>query len=120
MGGFWCPSKDWNVRFDDPEMPWWSWSKLVTFWVDGNWFHGSIPGELMVERWPNLRTLDLYDNNLTGTFPEKIEDMRDLEFVQFQGNWLSGTVPDRIFDGRFRRLKLSVNPNLTGCIPSGG
>ena len=43
----------------------WSWRKLKKFWVDGVWLEGEIPS-FIAQRWPDLQTLDLYDNNLTG------------------------------------------------------
>ncbi len=56
--------------------------------VDGNWFDGNIPGKLMEEHWPFLQSLDLYDNNSTGSVPEDLADMPELDFIQLQGNHL--------------------------------
>lgn len=73
----------------------------------------------MAESWPQLRTLDLYDNNLTGPVPSQLADMRNLDFVQLQGNRFEGTVPAKVLaPGRFNRLKLSHNPELKGCLPN--
>ena len=60
-----CPAHGWAVKFDDLALPFWNWTKLEKFWVDANFFHGSIPGSIAA-RWPMLRSLDLYNNDLTG------------------------------------------------------
>merc|ERR1712232_772291 len=91
------------------------------FWVDGNWFYGSVPGRLMADSWPQLRTLDLYDNNLTGPVPSELGDMPNLDWVQLQGNRLDGIVPANVIaPRRFNRLKLSHNPELRGCYATEG
>merc|ERR1712039_1140548 len=82
---------------------------------DGQWLHGSIPA-FMSARWPNLRTLDLYDNNLRGGIPTEIGSMSSLAFVQLQGNRLSGIVPSTLFHSPRVEVNLQHNPGLHGCL----
>jgi hypothetical protein len=121
-----CPSSGWVVQFDDVANPWWGWRSVERFWVDVNFLHGSIPPELP-DRWPKIRTLDLYSNELTGEVPASLCRLTQLKTLQLQDNNLDGEFP---FDAFFREcpgapaghhsdvkdLVLSINPNLTGCV----
>eukprot|EP00035_Acanthoeca_spectabilis_P015226 m.302886 g.302886 ORF g.302886 m.302886 type:complete len:644 (+) comp16314_c3_seq2:635-2566(+) len=124
---WYCPDSGWVVHFDDPSNPWWSWGNLERFWVDVNFLHGSIPADL-ADKWPRLRTLDLYGNELTGAVPASLCKLTQLKTLQLQDNHLSGEFP---FEAFFQRcpghpdpggtsnvctFSLSLNPNLRGCV----
>jgi hypothetical protein len=122
-----CPAEGWITRFDG-SAPWWAWRNLERFWVDVNFLHGTIPPELP-DRWPKLRTLDLYSNELTGEVPASLCRLTQLKTLQLQDNRLSGTFP---FDEFFRKcpghpnaadptsgvatLHIALNADLEGCV----
>eukprot|EP00929_Paragymnodinium_shiwhaense_P098520 TRINITY_DN59995_c0_g1_i4.p1 TRINITY_DN59995_c0_g1~~TRINITY_DN59995_c0_g1_i4.p1 ORF type:complete len:329 (-),score=24.03 TRINITY_DN59995_c0_g1_i4:6-917(-) len=115
--GHWlCPSSSWRVRFDDPALPWWSWSKLALFWVDGNFFEGSIPNYL-AEKWPKLWKLDLYDNSLSGPVPSSLGQLRSLRLLQLQNNDFSGHFPLEAIGPSLLEVSMQENPQLRGCLP---
>jgi hypothetical protein len=76
-----CRADGWAPRFDDGAQPWWGWASLEAFWVDANFFRGRIPAE-MAARWPRLRNLDLYSNDLTGPVPGSVGALRQLHKFQ--------------------------------------
>lgn len=120
-----CGVDGWVVRFDDPANPWWGWRNLERFWVDVNFLHGTIPPELP-DRWPQLRTLDLYSNELTGVVPSSLCKLTQLSTLQLQDNRLSGEFPFAAFfhvcpaapevRSRLETLTLALNANLSGCV----
>ncbi|KAA0170045.1 hypothetical protein FNF28_01654 [Cafeteria roenbergensis] len=118
-------SEGWAIRFDVTEgpdaAPWWWWSRLEKFWIDGNFAYGRLP-ERMGELWPNMRTLDLYSNSLEGGIPASFGLMRKLHQVQLQHNRLSGRIPEKLFHPDtlpvLSVLRLQLNPDLEGCIHS--
>lgn len=115
-----CPSTSWKLRLDDASLPWWNWTKLTKFWVDGQWFHGPIPGKLIASSWPELRTLDFYDNRLSGPVPAEVLTMPLLGYIQLHGNNLSGLPTAADLGDRAAplvELKLQHNPGLEGCVP---
>lgn len=119
QSGWRCPSLFWNVRFDDESMPWWKWRKLAIFWVDSNWFHGSIPA-FLPERWPELRKFDVYDNNLEGPLPATLGRLPRLGWTQLNHNNFSGEVPQELFAPPRVEVNLVNNPSLRGCVPQAG
>ena len=44
------------------------WSNIRKVWLDGNFLTGRIPANIG-EAWPQLESLDLYDNNMEGASP---------------------------------------------------
>ena len=115
-----CPWAGWRARFDDPAAPWWGWRSIEMFWVDSNFFYGTIPAA-MATRWPALRTLDLYDNDLSGTIPPEMGQMVDLHQVLLHDNRLTGTVPAALLAlPRLHQLQFSLNPELGGCTTHAG
>eukprot|EP00941_MAST-03F_sp_MAST-3F-sp1_P001448 g1448.t1 len=115
-----CAFEAWAPRFDDEANPWWSWSKLERFWVDANWIQGSIPVEIG-DRWPMLRTLDLYDNMLTGTIPKQLGRLTHLQELRLHANHFSGLVPTDAFRSlpSLHVLRLDDNEHLSGCLTIG-
>ena len=111
-----CPDRGWKVKFDDASAPWWKWRRLEKFWVDANFFHGSIPDSI-ADKWPRLRTIDLYNNELTGTIPPSLGRLTDLTQIQLQDNDLEGTVPDEVLHlPKLIFLRVAKNARLYGDI----
>eukprot|EP00035_Acanthoeca_spectabilis_P009563 m.168947 g.168947 ORF g.168947 m.168947 type:complete len:650 (+) comp14762_c0_seq1:85-2034(+) len=118
-----CSQTGWVVPFDDLSNPWWSWREIERFWVDVNFLYGSIPRELP-DRWPRLRTLDLYGNELSGAVPASLCRLTQLETLQLQDNHLSGQFPFEAFFTEcpgvdtlspVTTLSLAINEDLEGC-----
>jgi len=110
-----CPWRGWRARFDDPAAPWWGWRSIEKFWVDANFLHGAIPA-FVAEKWPALRTLDLYDNDLGGTIPPELARLTGLHQLLLHDNRLTGTVPQALLAlPKMQLLQFSVNPELGGC-----
>ena len=100
------------VEFHDPTQPFWSWHKIEKFWVDAIFFHGSIP-DFIGFKWPWLRTIDLYNNELTGTIPASMARLTDLTQIQLQDNDLTGEVPQALFHlPKLRVLRMAMNRGL--------
>ena len=61
--------------------------------------------------------LDLADNNLTGTIPQEIGQLRDLQSLNFERNHLTGPIPDTLGQlGNLEWLTLFGN-HLSGLVP---
>eukprot|EP00928_Gymnodinium_smaydae_P027165 TRINITY_DN21090_c0_g1_i1.p1 TRINITY_DN21090_c0_g1~~TRINITY_DN21090_c0_g1_i1.p1 ORF type:complete len:378 (+),score=28.99 TRINITY_DN21090_c0_g1_i1:370-1503(+) len=103
-------------------LPVFKWRHLEKFWVDANSLWAS-PGFFaqMAESWPNLRTLDLYDNNIRSDASELVALMRLplLHQVLLQSNQLVGTFPGEVVASASALITmfLSFNKDLHGCIP---
>ena len=65
-----------------------------------------------------MQTLDLGDNNLSGTIPTEIEHLTELKWLFLQNNHLNQIIPSQV--GNLKRLfYLDVSNNtLSGTIPS--
>eukprot|EP00746_Dinoflagellata_sp_MGD_P091402 gnl/MRDRNA2_/MRDRNA2_362290_c0_seq1.p1 gnl/MRDRNA2_/MRDRNA2_362290_c0~~gnl/MRDRNA2_/MRDRNA2_362290_c0_seq1.p1 ORF type:complete len:359 (+),score=48.07 gnl/MRDRNA2_/MRDRNA2_362290_c0_seq1:100-1077(+) len=124
-----CPQNSWNPRFDDRSNPFWSWHNLERFWVDDNYFSGSIP-DFIADDWPHLRSLDLYNNNLTGKLPSALLKLTNLTKLQLHVNNFTCDEERRAesmrADGVVAKLSsmpsMAVftafeNPHLCGCVP---
>ncbi|ONM29684.1 Protein NSP-INTERACTING KINASE 3, partial [Zea mays] len=64
-----------------------------------------------------LKTLDMSDNQLTGSIPGSLGNLKNLNYLKLNNNSLSGVLPDSIasIDG-FALVDLSFN-NLSGPLP---
>merc|ERR1711971_160196 len=120
-----CPQVAWNALLDDLE-PIYHWPNLEKFWVDASRLRASAQFfNRAANAWPMMRSLDVYDNDIEvdasaltafskhpylwqlligknrfhGDFPEELVT-----------NWPSRWLPTR--------LQLSLNENLSGCMPS--
>eukprot|EP00929_Paragymnodinium_shiwhaense_P010644 TRINITY_DN115464_c0_g1_i1.p1 TRINITY_DN115464_c0_g1~~TRINITY_DN115464_c0_g1_i1.p1 ORF type:complete len:202 (+),score=26.92 TRINITY_DN115464_c0_g1_i1:46-606(+) len=92
------------------------WPKLEKLWLDANFLSGSIPQGLL-DHFPQLVSLDLHDNNLTGSFPAAFA-RRDFRRLQVHGNHLVGPVPHELWSKlRLRQFNVFMNPGLVGCVP---
>lgn len=80
---------------------------------------GQIPKELFASK--KLTEVNLYDNpELTGSIPDEICDCLDMSGINFNRNNLTGTIPAKI--GNLKKLTmlwLEGNKQLTGTIPAG-
>jgi hypothetical protein len=66
----------------------------------------------------NVTELALFQNNLTGTIPEELGDLKSLSALRLQDNALTGNIPATI--GKLTNLTiivLSNNKMITGSIP---
>jgi len=77
-----------------------------------------VPGKALIQLL-HLRSLDLSNNELTGSFPTKIYLLMDLEVLSLSINRLRGSLPDTIGSlTALRQLGLSKN-EFSGPIPAG-
>ncbi|KAJ0963817.1 hypothetical protein J5N97_028939 [Dioscorea zingiberensis] len=85
--------------------------------LSNNHLSGSIPEKLM--NLSALQTLNLSRNHLTGGIPDKIGELQSLESLDLSMNNLTGVIPSSLANlNSLGRLNLSYN-NLSGRIPSG-
>ncbi|OEU20267.1 L domain-like protein [Fragilariopsis cylindrus CCMP1102] len=81
---------------------------------------GSIPSS-EIKLLYHLETLDLSNNEIIGSIPEEIYDLRSLQHIYLYHNKLTGTISSYISQllsyGSLQTLHLSHN-SLTGSIPS--
>ncbi|CAK7326210.1 unnamed protein product [Dovyalis caffra] len=67
----------------------------------------------------SLRFLDASDNEISGSIPLSLGNLRSLIALDFSGNRLQGQIPSRLYQLKYlKHISLSGN-NLTGAIPSG-
>ena len=66
----------------------------------------------------SLRSLDLFDNELSGPIPASLGNLRHLELLQLQANHLSGTIPVDLTQNftRLRVLNIAFNEQLSGSL----
>ncbi len=115
-----------NTGLEVPEIPEWmnnsTWhASLDNLYLAGLGIGGEIPdwiGDF------TLGNLDLSDNNLIGSIPESIGELRTMGGLSLANNQLSGELPVEIRNlGYFmgthtlNRLDLSGNEELTGELP---
>jgi len=90
--------------------------RVVNIDLHSNNLTGSIPNE--IGDLKNLQDLLLYDNHLSGTIPSEIGNLLNLQNLGLFGNQLTGPIPPEIGDLIYlNELNLSSN-QLTGNIPS--
>jgi len=94
--------------------------------TDFSWDLNNPAMNLPLEYWGGVHlnihgcvtTLNLFKNNLIGTIPPEIEDLKDLKHLSLRENSLSGTIPVEITNlAKLTFLDLGLN-ELTGSIPS--
>lgn len=87
----------------------------------GNW--GT---DAPLSEWEGVRTdaggrvysLNLANNNLTGSIPKEIGDLAQLEFLYLSGNQLTGTLPAEISRlDKLRRIEVGRN-RFSGALPA--
>ena len=93
-------------------------STTFTVWkldLSSNNLTGSIPEK--IEELHGLHTLNLSDNGLTGSIPEDLGHVHDLYVLDLSDNGLTGSIPEDVGHlHQLRTLDLSHN-SLTGSIP---
>ncbi|XP_056698560.1 probable LRR receptor-like serine/threonine-protein kinase At3g47570 [Spinacia oleracea] len=88
----------------------------ITLDLSGNHLTGSLPEE--VGRLTNLDALDLSQNMLSGQIPSSLGGCVSLEFLHMGGNHFQGTIPDSLQALKgLLVLNLSYN-NFSGGIPN--
>ena len=87
--------------------------------LEYNELTGTIPDAL--GNLTNLQWLDLSSNELTGTIPAELSDLTKLQWLILNGNTdLTGTIPDDLADlTKLQWLILNGNTDLTGPLPLG-
>ncbi|XP_013622667.1 PREDICTED: protein STRUBBELIG-RECEPTOR FAMILY 8 isoform X3 [Brassica oleracea var. oleracea] len=89
-------------------------SAVVSMDVSGNSIHDTLPYQLP----PNLTSLNLARNNLSGNLPYSISAMASLTYMNVSGNSLSMSIGDIFADhNSLSTLDLSHN-NFSGDLPS--
>eukprot|EP00934_Nitzschia_sp_Nitz4_P008695 Nitzschia sp. Nitz4//scaffold2_size372955//38018//41345//NITZ4_000364-RA/size372955-processed-gene-0.471-mRNA-1//-1//CDS//3329546599//8685//frame0 len=90
--------------------------RLHTINLSDNQFSGSIPRD--ISRYSSLTDIVLNDNNIGGTIPSEIRALILLDTLRFTGNQFSGPIPETIGNlKKLERLELGNNA-LTGTIVS--
>ncbi|CAA6818967.1 MAG: Adenylate cyclase (EC, partial [uncultured Sulfurovum sp.] len=91
-----------------------------TAWTDDdNWTTLTL-----VSTWKGITTtagsvtsIELDDNNLSGTIPNELEDLRNLEYLTLEQNGLTGSIPS-VLGNLSNLIELNLNENkLSGSIP---
>jgi len=115
---FLCPQHSFGFAFE--EFVKLGWSNIEEVWLDGNFLTGKIPDDIAL-RWPRLKSLDLYDNDLEGPLPESLGTLPFVK-LQLHANNFEGRVPQNVWRLTQRPhllLGLQENINLTGCASVG-
>ena len=117
-GSNWKHNENWGT-----DLPLDEWYGVSTDWkghvysinLSDNNLTGSIPNS--IEGLIELRRLYLSNNQLTGDIPESIGYLGNLEWIDLSNNQLTGGIPENIGNiGNLERLYLNNN-QLAGDIP---
>ena len=108
----------WTAVVDD--LPIFRAKKLEKLWVDMNNLtitEGFF--DKVVEAWPEMRTLDLYDNNVHVNVANvvKLKKLPNMQQLLLQNNRVYGTMDSNFFEGwqeSWRNLNLVLNRDLQG------
>ncbi|KAH6821828.1 Leucine-rich receptor-like protein kinase family protein [Perilla frutescens var. hirtella] len=94
-------------------------SNLPTaLYLDYNNISGTIPVEIGQLKF--IIALDLSYNNFSGNIPDTISNLTNLEKLDLSGNDLSGEIPVSLQNLHFLSFFSVAHNNLEGPIPSGG
>jgi gliding motility-associated-like protein len=90
-----------------------SWTRKDN-WLTGNldtWYGIGTDG-------CNVKTINLYINNLEGSIPDEIGQLKELNVLNLGGNALSGVIPDAIWNlTNLYQLEIMYTKEITGVIP---
>lgn len=128
LGGGDDESQAWKCRplrghLDD--LPFFGLRKLEKFWFDMNSLELRPHFfEKAVRSWPSLRSLDLYDNNITCEVDDiaHLKALPQMQQLLMQGNRVHGKLRGAFFRDwpeTWSKLDLSMNPRLEGCLHPG-
>jgi len=104
-------------------MPFFGAKKLEKFWWDMNDLTATPEFFIKaVAAWPNLRTLDLYDNRIRVSILDlqPLKKLAQLRQLLIQRNFLYGTIDASFFldwPGEWTIFNVALNWELEGCIP---
>ncbi|KAH7541921.1 hypothetical protein FEM48_Zijuj02G0018700 [Ziziphus jujuba var. spinosa] len=83
-----------------------------------NNIQGTIPSEL--GNLKSLISLDLYNNNISGVIPPSLGKLKSLVFLRLNDNGLSGPIPKELVGISSLKVVDVSNNNLCGTIPTSG
>ncbi len=97
---------------------------MQDFNVMGNHLTGTIPPSLF-EQMPRLTSITLSNNDLSGTIPDELGDLKFLQFLYLDNNKLMGYIPSTLaksFNGNRQSMNILrevwlQNNTLSGTIP---
>jgi hypothetical protein len=93
----------------------WQFEDMVYLDLAYNFFTGTIPNNVPITE-PNLRTLFLENNDISGSIPIDFGKL-DWQRLHLDGNQLTGTIPSDINAPKIEELMLHNN-QLTGTFPA--
>ncbi|KAJ0579150.1 putative protein kinase RLK-Pelle-LRR-XI-1 family [Helianthus annuus] len=91
-------------------------TQLKSLQLFENKLTGEIPPE--IGEFNQLVNLSLYRNRLTGTLPQQLGSLSDFNFIDVSENLLTGPIPPNMCKNNKMTLLLMLQNNLTGAIPS--
>jgi len=91
-------------------------------WTDNTGWNGAAGTEcdwFGVTCWgDHVTTLDLHSNNLVGSIPSDLANLRNLQYLVLNNNDLSGSIPSQLGDMSSLLYLILNNNQLSGSIPS--
>ena len=92
-------------------------SKLRYLWLDNNYFGGSIPS-YVGSSWPEAEWISLDANRLTGSLPDSVCDLKDLQAFKVSRNQLTGSLPECLSTSFENLYQLDLSRNkFAGSLP---
>lgn len=96
-GDFWTKNNNW----------------LDAKWSECDWYGITCSNETSIIKW-----MDLSKNNATGPLPTEIESLSNLVTLNLNDNSISSTIPDKLFDSMEDLITLNLEENqIKGTIP---
>jgi len=95
-----------------------NWSTIQWISISNSRFAGTLPS-ILGKMNNTLANLEMAENSFTGTIPDSLYDLVNIQILDLQRNKLSGTISPKIgtsFTPQFVQLYLSEN-QFTGTIP---
>ncbi|KNC54056.1 uncharacterized protein AMSG_09719 [Thecamonas trahens ATCC 50062] len=107
-----------SLHFDPAPLPPWIGSMhLIGLSLASNSFYGPIPHEYEALAQTALNVFDLSGNNINGTLPAWIDDLRCVSLISLRSNDLTGGIRGGIFRAPFIALVDFSQNMLTGTVP---
>ncbi|KAG0595427.1 hypothetical protein M758_UG165900 [Ceratodon purpureus] len=89
---------------------------LISIKLNNNKLDGTLNGQVF-SKLGNLSTLDLSNNEFTGSIPTEVGDLTSLQFLYLQNNKLTGPLPASLANLPVLDTLDVSNNRLTGYIP---